>query len=33
MTQLHSKSIQTILQEALNKDGDFLKEIVRRILQ
>ena len=26
MTQLNSKSIKTILQEALTKDGDFLKE-------
>lgn len=33
MTQLNSKSIQEILQEALRKDGDFLKEIVRRIMQ
>lgn len=33
MTQLHSKSIQTILQEALDKDKDFLKELTRRILQ
>jgi len=33
MTQLNSKSIQTILQEALDKDKDFLKELTRRILQ
>ena len=32
MTQQNSKSIQVILQEALDKDGDFLKEIVRRII-
>lgn len=32
MTQLNSKSIQAILQEALHKDGDILKEIVRRII-
>jgi hypothetical protein len=25
MTQLNSKSIKSILQEALSKDGDFLK--------
>ncbi|MBE3086724.1 MAG: transposase [Bacteroidetes bacterium] len=33
MTQLNSKSIQSIFQEALDKDGDFLKEIVGRIVQ
>jgi putative transposase len=33
MTQLNSKSIKTILQEALTKDGDFLKEMVRMLLQ
>ena len=33
MTQSNSKSIQSILQEALSKDGDFLKEVVRRIIQ
>jgi len=33
MTQVNSKSIQEILQEALKKDGDFLKEILRRVLQ
>jgi putative transposase len=33
MTQLNSKSIKTILQEELNKDGDFLKEMVRMLLQ
>jgi transposase-like protein len=33
MTQLNSKSIKSILQEALTKDGDFLKEMVRMLLQ
>lgn len=33
MTQLNSKSIKSILQEALSKDGDFLKEMVRMLLQ
>jgi transposase-like protein len=33
MTQLNSKSIQSILQEALSKDGDFLKEMVKSIIQ
>jgi len=33
MTQLNSKSIKTILQEAITKDGDFLKEMVRMLLQ
>jgi transposase-like protein len=33
MTQQNSKSIQEILQEALREDGDFLKEILRRVLQ
>jgi len=33
MTQVNSKSIEEILQEALKKDGDFLKEILRRVLQ
>jgi len=33
MTQLNSKSIYAILQEVLEKDGDFLKEILGRILQ
>lgn len=32
MTQLHSKLINTIFQEALYKDGNFLKEIVRDIM-
>jgi hypothetical protein len=32
MTQQNSKSIQEILQEALKEDGDFLKEILRRVL-
>ncbi len=31
MTQLNSKSIRIIWQEALSKDGDFLKEIVKTI--
>lgn len=33
MIQLNGKSIQRIMQEALDKDGDFLKEIVSRIIQ
>ena len=33
MTQLNSKSIKSILQEALSKDGDFLKEMVSKKLQ
>lgn len=33
MTQLNSKPIKTILQEALSKDGDFLKEMVKNIMQ
>lgn len=33
MSQLNSKSIQTILQEAPSKDGDFLKEMVKSIMQ
>jgi len=33
MTQLNSKSIKKILQEELDKDGDFLKEIVKNIMQ
>ena len=33
MTQLNNKSIKSILQEALSKDGDFLKEIVRMLLR
>ena len=33
MTQLNSKSIKSILQEALSKDGDFLKEMVKSIMQ
>lgn len=32
MTQLNNKSIKTILQKALSKDGDFLKEIVKNIM-
>ena len=33
MTQLNSKSIQAILQEALSRDGDSLKEMVRMLFQ
>jgi putative transposase len=33
MTQPNSNKIQEILQEELKKDGDFLKEILRRVLQ
>lgn len=33
MTQLSSKSIQVILQKALGKDGDSLKELLRRTFQ
>jgi len=33
MTQLNSNSIKAILQEELNTDGDFLKEMVRSIMQ
>ncbi|HNR65731.1 MAG TPA: hypothetical protein PKJ95_05515 [Atribacterota bacterium] len=33
MTQLNSNSIKAILQEELEKDGDFLKEMVRSIMQ
>jgi len=33
MTQLNSKSIKFILQEALSKDGDFLKQMVKNIMQ
>ena len=33
MTQLNSNSTKTILQEELNQDGDFLKEMVRSIMQ
>jgi len=33
MTQLSSKSIKSILQEALSKDGDFPKERVKTIIQ
>ena len=28
MTQLNSNSIKAILQEELNQDGDFLKEMI-----
>ena len=31
MTQSNRKSIQAILQEALNQDGDFLKEVLRGV--
>ena len=33
MTQSNSKSIQTILQEAMKKDEDFMKELLRTTLQ
>jgi len=33
MTQLNSNSIKAILQEELNKDGDFLKQMVKNIMQ
>ncbi len=33
MTQLNSNSTKAILQEELNQDGDFLKEMVRSIIQ
>ena len=33
MTQLNSKSSKTILQEALIKDGVFLKEMEKSIIQ
>jgi len=33
MTQPNSKSIKAILQEELDKDGDFLKEMVKNIMQ
>ena len=33
MTQLNSNSIMSILQEELNKDGDFLKQMVKNIMQ
>ena len=33
MTQSNNNSIQAILQEALKKDEDFMKEIVKRTLQ
>jgi len=33
MTQINSKSIKTILQEVLDKFGNFLKEMVKNILQ
>jgi putative transposase len=33
MTQLNTNSIMSILQEELNKDGDFLKKIVKSIIQ
>ena len=33
MTQLNTNSIMSVLQEELNKDGDFLKEMVKIIMQ
>ena len=33
MTQLNTNSIMSILQEELNKDGDFLKQMVKSIIQ
>ena len=33
MTQLNTNSIMSILQEELNKDGDFLKKMVKSIIQ
>ena len=33
MTQQNSNSTKDILQEELNQDGDFLKEMVRGIIQ
>ena len=33
MTQLNSNSIKAILQEELDKDGDFLKQMVKNIMQ
>jgi len=33
MTQLNTNSIMSILQAELNKDGDFLKEMVKSIMQ
>ena len=33
MTQLNTNSIISVLQEELNKDGDFLKEMVKIIMQ
>jgi len=33
MTQLNTNSIMSILQEELNRDGDFLKEMVKSIMQ
>ena len=33
MTQLNSNSIKSILQEELSRDGDFLKKMVRILLQ
>ena len=33
MTQFNTNSIMSILQEELNKDGDFLKQMVKHIIQ
>ena len=33
MTQINSKSIQAILQEAREKDEDFIKELLKMLLQ
>ena len=33
MTQLNTNSIKAILQEALSKDGDILKQMVKNIMQ
>ena len=33
MTQLNTNSIMSILQEELNKDEDFLKKMVKSIIQ
>ena len=33
MTQLNINSIKAILQEELNQDRDFLKEIIKNIIQ
>jgi hypothetical protein len=33
MTQLNSTSLREIFQEALKEDKDFIKELLRRLLQ